>query len=189
VNLWDRTIGSQAERLKKLTEPQLLLFGVLCIDHALAKKLPDFSQGVSPEHLLVTRTALGLLWDCARGKPDQRRLAHSLNELLSLLPQDDCDDFGPLGWIQITEALVQIIEAVGNEQRFKAIFGVADAAYEAISQSELQRAIRQSGRVTFSGEEIPLAEAASPLCQAELNFQLECLQSLEDGRPITAPRG
>jgi|GEM_PF-7049282 len=184
MELWDQRIGSQTERLKRLTAPQLLLFGIGCADHALAMKLPDFSKVISPEHLQVVGTALAELLAYIRGKLDPHSLAHSHNELSSLLPQNEDDDFGPLGWIQILEALIEIIEAIDKEEKFQIIFCVADAAYQAICQNELQLAMLASRKLTLSGDEIPQAEASSPQCQMELAFQLECLQAIEEGKTL-----
>jgi uncharacterized protein YjaG (DUF416 family) len=183
MSLWDEEVAIHAERIKKLPRPKLLLFMVACLDHAFTANSSSFLRAVDPAQLRIARATLDRLWSCTEHSDTPFPFDGILESLYSVMPGDDDPEAMISGWYYTIAALTSIIRGmIGNSLSQESMTAV-DAAYQSVCEDELKEAMLRDG-AGLCGEEITEAERASPICRAEIGFQLQCLKAIEEGKPI-----
>lgn len=183
MSFWDVEVAIQAERIKRLPRPKLLLFMVACLDHAFTANYPSFLRAVKPAQLEIARATLDRLWSCTEHPDAPFPFDSILENVYSVMPGEDDPGAMISGWYYSIAALTSIIRGmIGNSLSHESMTAV-DAAYQSVCEDELKEAMLRGG-AGLCGEEITKAERASPICRAEIGFQLQCLKAIEEGKPV-----
>jgi hypothetical protein len=183
MSFWDKTVGKQSHRWKQYPEQQLLLLMLACVDHAFSLHYPSLLKRIEQKKLSLAKAALDRLWSVIREGDGSAGLKDLLGQIYSIMPDEDSPEDLIGEWDYLLSGLASILRAVINNAVRKEVTTALDAAYQSIAHGELERVMldRPGG---LAGEEITEAERASPVCQREAAFQLECLRKVEAGEPL-----
>lgn len=175
--IWDDVVGHEEKRMLRLPQKHQLAYGTVCVDHAffymeayLAAKIPKKS------HALV-KQAVKVLWDFL-AEPGTRKpqiIEKRIEELNAIWPDND-DPVHIPGWGDILQGVIGVYEMANGEDPKELLLDSVGYAYQGVRQ---MAKVLESKRAKTTESAIRGFEKKSPLCQAEMKFQLACLQLLE----------
>ncbi|PQO46849.1 DUF416 family protein [Blastopirellula marina] len=173
--------------------PVLAAFSVACTDHAFRLVGPSFSndEWISVEDIQLVQHALDLLWQAQTEKVDPNILAKGVEQIESLVPDDDSDSARAAteavgGWVYFLTSLYSSLRCqLGQDPPYWAQQS-AENAFNTLFQRELYRFMREQGRGYSDSDESEVMSNA-PILAQEIGFQWQCLERCKQGLPIERP--
>ncbi len=180
--VWDDVVGRHEKRMKRLPRLHQLALAVACVDGARSRMQAYLASYVPKKSLGTLNQVVKALWEFLAA-PKQKKAAFSqkyVDELQAINPGED-DPVLVRGWGQILDAALRACDMAKGEDPKELILDCLSYAYQGI----MEMAIKLESKGAKTTEKVlSNFEEKSPLCLAEMKFQLECLYSLESGGQV-----
>ena len=165
-------------RLRRLGVPQAADYALACVDHAFSGLRVQFRRGVPAADLLRAEACLRSLWQHLEpGRVISPVADEDLRQLTGLIPDEQETD--PVeGWSDFLFACVAAIRCINGRDLPTRCFDAVGVSYQAVARQQVYP-LRQRG---WTQVEFRDAERKCSVCSQELEFQLQALSLIEEGK-------
>lgn len=181
MDFWEENVGRREKKMFKLPNKRQLIYATACVDHAVFQMEAYLASHVPKKALITLNRAVRAMWDFLSGeklRPSQIRAI--INELQEINPGEDDPILAP-GWGDILDGAVSACEMLKGGDPSEWLVNCISYAYQAVMKMAIK--LEATQKITTASVSYRF-EMNSPLCQAEVQFQIECLDAVESSRGI-----
>lgn len=181
MSLWDQTVGQALQSATRTASRNTLgRFALNCAERAIRSCTTPAAVSLTADQLLFLHNLAQTLHECEHGDLD---LIQSITQ--SLLPEietrvndPDREDSVEQCWYCSLEAALYAILVFHESDWMTHAATSVDASYRCVTDRHVQAEIARRGQSAIDEEELIEIERSLPVCNDELRFQADLLNSL-----------
>lgn len=181
MSLWDQIVGQALQNATRTASRNTLgIFALKCAERAIRSCTTPAAESLTADQLLFLHNLVQTLNDCEHGDLDliQTNTQSLLPEIESRLNDPDREDSVEQCWYCSLEAAMYAILIFHEPNWMTHAATSVDASYRCVTDRHVQAEIARRGQSAIGEEELIEIERSLAVCNDELRFQANLLNSL-----------
>lgn len=177
--VWDDVVGRHEKRMTRLERRQQIALAVVCVDGAFSRMEEYLTARVPKKSAGRVNETIKSLWEFLVTRKKGTLSEKRVDQIRAMSPGED-DPILARGWGEILDATSGACDMALGEDPKELILDCVSYSYQGV----MEMAISTAGRAKASEKDVRNFETKSVICQDEMKFQLECLDTLEAGDQV-----